>query len=82
MYFHYLTFQIASYSAIEVGAALPIGGGALYYWYNRTPIPTNPILPIALDRVPDAPEPPQAPQATEPPPGCYQRGAIFGCCGY
>ena len=57
MYFHYLTFQIASYSAIEVGAGLLIGGGALYYWYNRTPIPTNPILPTTLDRVPAAPEP-------------------------
>ena len=57
MYFHYLTFQIASYSAIEVGAGLLIGGGALYYWYNRTPIPTNPILPTTIDTVPAAPEP-------------------------
>ena len=57
MYFHYLTFQIAPYSAIEVGAGLLIGGGALYYWYNRTPIPTNPILPTTLDTVPAAPEP-------------------------
>ena len=57
MYFHYLTFQIASYSAIEVGVGLLIVGGALYNWYNRTPIPTNPILPTTLDMVPAAPEP-------------------------
>ena len=65
MHFHYLTFQIAPYSAIEVGAGLLIGGGALYYWYNRTPIPTNPILPTTLDTVPAAPDPPQ--ETTEPP---------------
>ena len=57
MYFHYLTFQIASYSAIEVAVGLLVVGGALYKWYNRTPIPTNPILPTTLDTVPAAPEP-------------------------
>ena len=66
MYFHYLTFQIASYSAIEVGAGLLIGGGALYYWYNRTPIPTNPILPTTIDTVPAAPEPIQVTDDSPP----------------
>ena len=66
MYFHYLTFQIASYSAIEVGVGLLIVGGALYTWYNRTPIPTNPILPTTLDRLPAAPEPFQETDASPP----------------
>ena len=65
MCFHYLTFQIASVSAIEVGVALVIVGGALYNWYNRTPIPANPILPTTLDRLPAAPEPPQ--ESASPP---------------
>ena len=66
MYFHYLTFQIASYSAIEVAVGLLVVGGALYKWYNRTPIPTNPILPTTLDTVPAAPEPFQETDASPP----------------
>ena len=75
MYFHYLTFQIAPYSAIEVGAGLLIGGGALYYLYNRTPIPTNPILPTTLDTVPAAPEPFQV--ADDSPPSDATDGSLL-----
>ena len=71
MYIYCLTFQITAASTFEVGVALLVigGAGAVYKWWKRSPL--NPILPIARDWAPVAPDASNTPppsQETEVPP--------------